>query len=248
MRKLFVLLFLSPIMMYAQNSQDSTKTADSTPVQEEVKISLNDLTALNNAKEDAINEYNALERKYNAMKLHCDTVSADLLRLRAKHETLQKENSTYKKQLSKTDKVLVSTASNFLYIPYEAYSIEKIALRAFDAIYDDAMRQKHIIKYELLKNYQTDIKEMLAYLQRAKEKLSNPFELKGDGVSSLLRSLKQEPFYIEYHKYDDWENTYMGKKMISIENRLKNYSQSQAVSFDGMIKDLEECLKTVEDL
>lgn len=238
MRNIIALLFLFPLMVNAQNKADSVKVGEFPSEQ-------NELTALENKKEETAYYYKKLKQQYDSLLLKCQTETEDLSKLKEECSALQKENAEYKEKLKKADKALSSTASNFLYIPYEAYGVEKIAIRAFETISDDALRQKHEIDYRLLKNYQTDIRDLYSYLQQVKEKLSsNPFGLKGNGASSLLQNFRQETYCIRYHEYEDWAETYMGKLIIRVEYQLK----SNKANFDEIIDELEKCLKTVDNL
>lgn len=241
MRNILSLLFLFPLMVNAQNVPDSVKVDDAPSEQNE---SLDNLTALEKKKEETVNSYKMLKQQYNSLLLKLQADSVTLSKMRMDSSALQEENEEYKKKLYNADKVLVSTASNSLYLPYEAYTVEKIAIRAFETINDDKLRQKHELQYRMLKNYQSDIRNILSYLQQAKEKLSNPFELKGTGAASLLQNFKQETFYVTYSEYSDWAQTYLGKIILRIENQLKN----NKANFDDIIKELEKCLKTVDDL
>lgn len=243
MRQLIAILFVFPIVVNAQNEQDSVKISEQTE-QSEVKTILNAPVALEQNKAEDHNSYKELKEQYDALRRKYQTASENITKLGQDTASLQREISAYKKKLNSSDKALVSAASNFLYIPYEAYGVEKIALRAFNAINDENLRQKHEIQYELLKNYQTDIRALLSFLQNAKKKWSNPFERKGNGATSLLQEFKQESYYVKYHEYDDWSNTYLGKYIKNIENQFNN----NKANFDNIIKDLEACLKTVDDL
>lgn len=244
MRNIIAILFLFPLLANAQNKQDSVKVEDVPSRQNEVKISVNSLTALERDKDEAVNSYKMLKQQYDSLLLKWQADAEALSNLKKKCVSLQKENAEYEEKLNKADKALSSTASNSLYLPYEAYTVEKIAIRAFETINDDALRQKHEKDYMLLKNYQTDIRDLHAYLQQAKEELVNPFGLKGNGATSLLQDFRQKPYYVRYHEYGDWAQTYLGIIIIRIENQLKN----NKANFDEIIEELEKCLKTVDDL
>ena len=70
---------------------------------------------------------------------------------------------------------LVNIISNFLYIPYEAYSIEKIAIPASNNIFDERLKHKQKIKFDLLKSYQNDIRSLMQFLKETQEDLKKPF-------------------------------------------------------------------------
>ena len=41
-------------------------------------------------------------------------------------------------------------------------------------------------------------------------------------ASESLNAMSLLPIYIEYIQYNDWENTYMGKQILSIQRILKS--------------------------
>ena len=223
-------------MANAQNDQNAVN-GEVQSEQENLEIGSKRPIALKGKGEETVDSLHLLNQI-------CDSLKRDFSNLQKEYSALQKRNDEYKQKLERADKVLSSTASNFLYIPYEAYGVENVAIRAFETINDEALRRKHEIDYVLLKNYQSDIKGFLSYLRQAKKKLSNPFELKGDGAASLLQGFRQEVYYVRYHEYNDWSQTYIGKLIMRVENQLKN----NRANFDDIIKELEECLKTAADL
>ena len=122
------------------------------------------------------------------------------------------------------DKRLVNIASNFLYIPYEAYSIEKIAIPAFKAIVNDRLRHEHHIKYELLCNYRKDIESILSFIEFVGNKLQKPFV---KDANEFLLQFHNQPFYQSYQNYPEWSDTYLGGKISLIDKQLKEFDGNQ---------------------
>ena len=145
-----------------------------------------------------------------------------------------------------TDKRLVNIASNFLYIPYEAYSIEKIAIPAFKAIVNDRLRNEHHIKYELLCNYRKDIENILLFIEYADNELQRPFV---KNANDIQLQFQNKSFYRSYQNYPEWSDTYLGGKISLIEKQLKEFDGNQhKVDFTALKDELNKCLKTIEAL
>ena len=254
MKKVLILsLFLSFVVSsYAQKSTDSISQ---TIMQEdkEVKISLKSLTTLDKEKQDAVNAYKDLKAKYDAIyaKQSSDSVklrlqSTKLKSLEYENQNLEHNTNLLKEKLLNVEKRLVTMASNFIYIPYEAYSIDSIAIKTFEAVSTDTLRQQHFIKYQLLKNYQNDIRDFQQFLKKTNIDLNKPFV---KDATAELTTFQNEPYYIAYHTYNDWEATYIGKKILHIEKQLKEFDgNSHKVDFTPIIIELANCLKTIEDL
>lgn len=249
---LFVLLLLPIVGICAQNVMDTIpKVVEQNDI--EVKIDMNELNALQTEKDNAIKAYSALNSKYEAVlaRLSIDSIKTassltQLSKTEMENMHLKEEIGQLREKLFKSDKCLVSTASNFLYIPYEAYSINNIAIRAFETIDSDSLRQKHIIKFRLLTNYQQDIKALLSFLEKMEAELNKPFVKNAVGELQILQT---EGYYVLYHEYEDWANTYLGGHLMNIEGQLKAFDgKTHKVNFGDIINELQNCIKTVEEL
>ena len=236
-----------PFTSLAQSNDVKVLKTDSTS-NVEVKISVNKLTELENLKLDAEKKLKLankqifeLEKKAMndsaIMKKNTETING----LKADNSKLKNEIVNYKEQLVKTDKCLVSIASNFLYLPYEEYSVKEVALRAFETISDNTFKEKYSSRKVLLENYKEDINKFISFLTTTQKGLSNPFTKE---ANAEISNLHKQSFYIAYQKYEDWKATYLGAKIVNVESQLKSFSQTHKVNFEKIINELSNCLKT----
>ena len=252
MKKHVFLVLMIPFPLFAYNNNSNTIMGDSI-LEDAVKISVSKLTELENAKSESekvlqMANKELLELK---MKLKEDSVAIKSLsnlvsNLRADSISACNTQRELQEKLLKSDKCLISVASNFLYLPYEAYSVNNIAIRSFETISDVGMKKKYLIRYELLKNYKDDILCFLNFLITQKEELNKPFT---KNAEDAIQSLRQLQFYIVYHKYDDWEATFLGKKIVTVEKQLKLFNGgTHKANFDIIISELQNCIETEKDL
>ena len=124
--------------------------------------------------------------------------------------------------------------------------LKKIAIPAFKAISSKELRRDHQIKYELLYNYRKDITDLLAFIKYACTELQKPFV---KDANEVLVQFRDRSFYLSYHKYPEWTDTYLGSKLSLIEKQLNDFDGNQhKVDFTELEKELNKCLKTIETL
>lgn len=248
MRRFILLLAFAPVVLFAQNEESSTVVGDSAQ-NTVVQIGISELTGLENAKSDfekRLIQANKRILEYE-MKLRDDSVllknsSLYISKLRADSLSASNRERILKEQLLKSDKCLISVASNFLYIPYEAYSIDSIAIRSFETISDKSLQQKYHIRYSLLKSYRDDISNFISFLGKQQELINNnPFNKDAKDAITALYNL---PLYIAYHRYEDWMATFLGRKLVVVEQQLKSFNGKSKIDFSVIVNSLQECLKT----
>lgn len=158
-----------------------------------------------------------------------DLKDVTIKRLEASNDTLQRR--------------LISMASNFLYIPYDEYSIEEIAIPAFSSTKGTPAYTQYQNRLPLLQNYRQDIVSLINFLAQASKDLSIPLtamrESKAKENSSNLSSL---PLYFRYSQYDDWKNTYLGIQICLIEKSLNNPTENTSKQLDNYKKGLESLI------
>ena len=211
MKKVFLILMVFPLHLFGQNVEDEAGKKDSIDNME-VKISMSQLTELENAKKLAEGRLSSANKRIleQEIKLSNDSVTIGKLKarisnLRADSLAIHNTVNGWKKQLLKADTCLINVASNFIYIPYEAYSV----------------------------------KEM-------KKVLSNPF---AKDANDAIKVLKTKRFYAAYRAFEGWESTFLGSRIIAIEKQLNEYrGQTSKVDFDKVANELQECLKTENNL
>ena len=151
-----------------------------------------------------------------------------------------------KKQLLKADTCLISVASNFIYIPYEAYSVKEIAIPAFQMVSDGELKVKYKSRYELLLKYKEHIVEFISCLTEMKKVLSNPFAKDANDAINVLHAKR---FYVVYQAFEGWESTFLGSRIMAIEKQLKGYKgTANKVDFDKVANELQKCLNTENNL
>lgn len=143
-------------------------------------------------------------------------------------------------------------ASNFLYLPYNKYSIEQIAIPAYEAIKGTDLYNQRAIRLQLLQSYRTDIESLIAYISDIEPKLGKLQEMfkmatdriKNDKWSELKNSLNSLSFVKEYQKYNDWKETYLGKQYLAIAGLLGgNNPASSKASITKIKENLQSLLQ-----
>ena len=68
-------------------------------------------------------------------------------------------------------------------------------------------------------------------------------------ANEVLVQFRDRSFYLSYHKYPEWTDTYLGSKLSLIEKQLNDFDGNQhKVDFTELEKELNKCLKTIETL
>lgn len=147
-----------------------------------------------------------------------------------KQDLASMENNIVKPLKASNDSLqrqLILIASNFMYIPYEEYSIQEIAIPSFIAAKGSPLFSKHHIRLEILENYAVDIESLISFLSAAEKdsEFGNPFggHDKGAGLKHKA-ALEQMPLFTRYSRYDDWQQTFLGTQIVSIQKELGNSS------------------------
>lgn len=227
----------------AQNKADSTAHADN---EVEIKIGMRDFERLKSERDSAMTAYKALLPKYNKIVKNDSALAAQLQTARTECATFKLKCDELQQAQRKANVCLFNIASNFLYIPYEAYSVEKLAIPAFEAVTDEELKTQHSVNYELLKSYQNDVKQLLDFITSAEKELGNPFAKNAD---EQLRELHNLPAYINYKQYRDWKGTWLGKRLCKVEAALRNFKgDCSQLKFGTIKKELQDCLDTTNDL
>ena len=241
-----------PLHLFGQNVEDEAGKKDSIDNME-VKISMSQLTELENAKKLAEGRLSSANKRIleQEIKLSNDSVTIGKLKarisnLRADSLAIHNTVNGWKKQLLKADTCLINVASNFIYIPYEAYSVKEIAIPAFQMVSDEGLKVKYKSRYELLLKYKEHIVEFISCLTEMKKVLSNPF---AKDANDAIKVLHTKRFYAAYRAFEGWESTFLGSRIIAIEKQLNEYrGQTSKVDFDKVANELQECLKTENNL
>lgn len=241
-----------PLHLFGQNVEDEADKKDSLDNME-VKINMSQLTELENAKKLAERRLHSANKRIQEQEIKLSNDSVMIVKLKShisnlRADSLAIHNSVngLKKQLLRADTCLINVASNFIYIPYEAYSVKEIAIPAFQMVSDEGLKVKYKSRYELLLKYKNHIMEFISCLTEMKKVLSNPF---AKDAKDAIKVLNTKQFYAVYRAFEGWESTFLGSRIIAIEKQLKDYKgQASKVDLDKVANELQECLKTENNL
>lgn len=177
-------------------------------------------------------ETERVEAELSDMKNLCsDLENIKIKNLEASNDTLQRW--------------LVTVASNFLYIPYEDYSIQKVALPAFLATKGTAAYSRCENRLPLLQNYKADIISIIDFLRNSKAEYEFCVgdNMREGKAMDQLKKLSSLSLYIRYSSYNDWQNTYLGNEILSVQKVLQNPTIETPEKLDKIRNKLEKLLE-----
>ena len=163
-----------------------------------------------------------------------------------KHTIDELQNITIKRLEASNDTLqrhLISMASNFLYIPYDEYSIEEIAIPAFLSTKGTSAYTRYKNRLPLLQNYKADIANLVNSLSQIEKDLGIGLtEYRNKKAREHLNNMRTAPMYQRYTSYDDWENTYLGEQIRMIVTLLKSPSEDTSSKLETIRTNLEGLL------
>lgn len=230
--------------VYSQESADtliSTKTSEVAIPDSLVKLlaektaQIDSLTRVNSALKDLVRESqqetDSKNREIANLKHNIeDLQSITIKRLEASNDTLQRR--------------LISMASNFLYIPYEEYSIEEIAIPAFLSTKGTPAYARYQNRLPLLQHYKSDVESLVKSLSQMEKDLEIGLTaMRNQKANEHLNNLQVSSVYQRYTSYDDWENTYLGEQLKSISGLLKSPTDQTSSKLKTIRTNLEGLLK-----
>ena len=240
---LTAVLVVSQHLVAQQDTVRTVETSTTAPKEETVTISEEYYSSLRDYRA----KYLELKPKYDRLDSIHGKSMVELGRLRRQSTRDESDIQNLKKELEATNIWLVNVASNFLYIPYEAYSVELIALPAFEAVTDRMLREKHNVRYDLLKNYKKHVEELRDFLVNLERELK--FAGKYEAMGALTK-MKQSSFYSAYQRLGEvMKDVYIGKKVLEVERQLEVFDgNTHGLNVKDIIDELNACLKTQEGL
>lgn len=225
----------------AGNASDSVPNDKAMALPDGIVRKLADNEALVNSLKNENSALKDLMKESQKELVNKENVTAEL---QAKIDSLQ--NVVIKQMRDSIDgfqKDLISMASNFLYIPYERYSIEQIAIPAFESVKNPEYLDKYSNRLTLLKNYEENLKSLIAFLANAEKGLSYGLtSMKEAKAKDNLDALSNSELYKDYQAYDDWKNTYLGRQISLIQKLLGNPSQDTSARLKEIRTKLENSL------
>ncbi len=236
-------VLICPQKSYTQESADSTVRTLSPEVNlpdsvvrllAESAIQIDSLIGANSALKgllrEAQQESEVKTREITSLKRKIDDLqSITIRRLEASNDTLQRR--------------LISMASNFLYIPYDEYSIEEIAIPAFISTKGTSAYTRYHNRLPLLQNYKSDISSLVKSISQMEKDLEIGLTaMRNQKANEHLNNIQTSPIYQRYTSYDDWENTYLGGQLQSICVLLKSPTEQTASKLKTIRTNLEKLL------
>lgn len=187
-------------------------------------------SALKGLLRESQQETEAQNREITNLKRKIDDLhSITIKRLEASNDTLQRR--------------LISMASNFLYIPYDEYSIEEIAIPAVLSTKGTVAYTRYQNRLSLLQNYKSDIVSLINSLFQIEKDLSIGLtEYRNKKAKEHLSNLQESLIYQRYISYDDWVNTYLGEQLQRIFTLLESPSEATSTQIKTIRTNLERLL------
>lgn len=195
-------------------AEDNNKPVDVNALIKECEKYKTEATALKGLYQEQLDTLKVREQQIKQLKNDITSIN----------QANKKEKQVEAAKTEELYKILISDASNYLYLPYHEISVEHKAIRSYEATKDSELYTKHIIRLELLKNYKKNIADLFEYnnqvIAATRYWMSDTKKVKG--TQDELNRLKSLPLYQQYIKYDDWKNTWLGKRIAQVINLLSN--------------------------
>ena len=84
-------------------------------------------------------------------------------------------------------------------------------------------------------------------MRQCQDKFNRPFGVPLVEVKDAINTLQNMNFYVKYKEYEDWSETYLGKRIQQVETQFEKYDgRLNKIDFKPIIHELETCLKTAE--
>lgn len=252
--------------------------AFSTYAQEQKDSVVEQNTPQNDPCEQIFTRYNKLVVESDLYRQRIDSLSQQIVALQkvlqeelAHTDDLQRRESTYREELDQCSTKLKSIkdanallekdirdrnikleniATNFIYIPYEDFSIQKVAIPAIESLDANYSSVEIEVKAELLKHYREDVKSLLEFFKKTYK--DSTFGASDDFQENLSAFEKLE-LIRRYEKYKDYKNTFIGKIIEEVRLPLRRLSKEglrpreKGPNFNQAITILEDCIKTIQD-
>ncbi len=225
-------------------------------------VTLNPSTAQDAAVPAALPD--SIIEKLNSDKATISALNGIITDNAGKISTLENEKKKLEKQLQNTkaqndralkasrdsiyalQKELVKMASNFLYVPYDKYAIEHIAIPAYEKSKGTPLYEKNIIRLQCLQEYRNDILSLVGFMSQLKKTMFVGMDgalTKAKQQISNLEALEVYKRYDAYRKkYNDTE-TFLWKKMSLIRSILNRTDPEAYSDFEKIQSELKGLLK-----
>ncbi len=219
-----ILIFLAPVRTFAQEEQGFV------PEQQEESSEdlINHIGRLTETADSLRNANTVLKDMWKESQRETEEYKKHNIQLQQRVDSLIRlQTNAVSHLVASNDSLrfeLVAMASNFIYIPYERYSVEKIAIPAFEFVRGSELYRKNRIFLDLLENYSSDIRMLIVFLGDTTDQVWEiPYNsIIKERARDALSQFRSLPLYHRYTAYDDWRNTYLGKCIVRIEQKLES--------------------------
>lgn len=226
-RIILIMGLLIPLVMVAKKKQNDAPADESAEIE-----------ALPDTSEVAVEILQIpLQEMYDNKVLEIAEKNKEIAQL---YEILDRQTENHNKEIAQLNaekdelyKKLSNVAVNFLYIPYEQFSIDEIAIPAFEALKGSKYYDKYFLRLELLRSYADDIKALCAFLDNLDYlgyDIAFGNSLKEEAKEEITK-LENTPTYKAYIQYEDWGNTYLGMQITAIKKDLVNITPDSKGKF-----------------
>lgn len=220
MKKIFILLCFIAGVAFSGSSQETASQAKIDSLENVIKT-------LQTIQKQSVRESLETEDKHKK-ELTDARELADSLKQRVIALEKEKEE-TVKRCEARNDSMqrqLISIASNFLYVPYDAYAIDKLAIPAFNGTQGSPYFDKYKIRLELLQNYRGDVEALIAYTTTLLEKPEtgidhNWKDKRTEKRAEVRNGLLNLSLVNRYKQYEDWQETWLGSRIANLEKYLQ---------------------------
>lgn len=200
--------------------QEETKSAQSSEVS-----ALIELASMKSEADRIIKEK---EAEIDSLKLQNEERIQNLTSLfSAKIDSLNNVIKAKDLEMEDLQLSLISAASNFLYLPFDQYSITEIVDPAFEAVKGNtALYTRYRNRLVLLDNYEKHSKELINFLKNHENDEVNIFRAE-EWAKSTKNEFNALSVVSAYKTYDDWPETYLGKIITDIDSSLSSGNPSE---------------------
>lgn len=170
------------------------------------------------------------------MQKRVATDSLEIVRLKREVASLRNDSiGALKKEIDSMQRGYVTIASNFLYIPYDRYNIEELAIPVYEKAKGNPVYDQYIVRLELLRNLRADLMELSEFIDGIVP-IRNPIgiEYTLNEKSKALEGLAGVKRNRGYGK--DWTELNYGKTYSAVKAALKATDAKRA----------EEALKRIQ--
>ena len=125
--------------------EDTVTHVTSVTTEEDVKIPetyYQELIAYRDSFKVLKDRYLNLEKVHNKLMWQKQSIEDSLRMYKIQCDDAQEQNKSLMDKTIKNDKALISMSSNFIYIPYEAYSVDSIAIPAYESVQDLVLKRQ----------------------------------------------------------------------------------------------------------